>query len=424
MKLRHFIIFIALILMINGVAIYDMFLGGDSSATIDTTQVNELFYESTDNWQTLTSKNGELIDNNYNFDYAIIDGKEKLLVTTDKAMEYTIVSATKERSTIRAIELDGQVIGWLIIENDIDKIIAHKQKSIAITLSISTLLIVIFTIVYYNHLNNQVVKPFNKMKRFAANVAQGNLDVPLDMDKGNVFGEFTESFDLMRDELAASRERERIANESKQELMAQLSHDIKTPVASIVAMTEVMQVTSSDEKQKEKLTRITEKANQIDKLVTDLFNSTLEELEQLKVEISDVSSMDITELLKNSDFKKQIKDFSIPECMVVADKLRLGQVFDNIIFNSYKYADTSIEVDSEIMDGYLCISIADFGQGVSEDELPLIMKKFKRGANATGKTGSGLGLHISAQLVEKMGGRIKCYNRDKGFRVEIKLKLS
>lgn len=424
MNLKHFILFITLLLIINGVSIYIMCSSDDDSSAIDTTIVNELVYESIDNWQALVSKTEELIENKHNFNYAIIDADEKLLVTTDKTMEYTIVSATKNRSTIRAIEVDGKIVGWLIIDNDIDKIISRNQRRISITFIISTVLVLAIMVIYYVYLNNQVVKPFNKMKKFAANVAQGNLDVPLDMDKRNVFGEFTESFDLMRDELAASRERERVANESKQELVAQLSHDIKTPVASIVAMTEVMQVTADDDKQRDKLAKITEKANQIDKLVTDLFNSTLEELDQLKVELTDVSSRDIAELLETSDFKKQIKDINIPECMVVADKLRLGQVFDNIIFNSYKYADTDIEVVSDITDGYLVVSISDFGQGVSEDELPLIMKKFNRGANAKGKSGSGLGLHISYQLIEKMGGCIRCYNKEKGFCVEIKINLS
>ena len=63
------------------------------------------------------------------------------------------------------------------------------------------------------------------------------------MDRENVFGAFTESFDLMRHELRRARERERRASQSKKELVAKLSHDIKTPIASIRAVAEVMAVT-------------------------------------------------------------------------------------------------------------------------------------------------------------------------------------
>ena len=102
----------------------------------------------------------------------------------------------------------------------------------------------------------------------------------------------------------------------------------------------------------------------------------------------------------------------------------MGQVFDNIIFNSYKYADTEIEVSAEIEENHLVIRIADFGGGVPKDELPLIMQKFKRGGNSTGKSGSGLGLYISAQLIEKMGGNLACYNTEKGFCTELRILLS
>lgn len=424
MKLRCFVIFISFILLINGAAIYTLLGNQDNVADIDVAQVNDLLYESSNNWQQIVDKNGEIIDNQYSFDYAIIDIEEKLLVTTNQSNASTIVAGTKSRSTIRDISVDGELVGRLIISNDINSIVAQKQKNIAVMFAVSSALMIVATIAYYMYLRNKVVKPFEKMKTFATNVAQGNLDVPLEMDEDNIFGVFTESFDIMRDELATARERERQANESKQELVAQLSHDIKTPVASIIAMTEVLQVTNQNEKQQAKLVSINEKANQIDKLVTDLFESTLEELEQLHVEVADFSSTEIAEWIQSSDYKKMIEAVEIPDCMVSADDLRLRQVFDNIIYNSYKYADTKICVEAGLKEEKLEIRIFDFGGGVSEDELPLIMKKYKRGSNAAGHKGSGLGLYIASQLLLKMGGEMTCSNTKEGFCVTILLPLS
>ena len=392
------------------------------TSRIDTVEMNEAIHLAVENWDKLTPEKTE--ESPFKFEYAVIDRDENLLMTTDTTIPTTVVKASEERCTIRAIEKDKEIIGWLIIPNNMRINLSDKQKSVVIVLVVTNLIVIGLIAVYYFYLEYRIVKPFYKLKRCAANVARGELDIPLDIEKNNIFGDFTESFDMMRTELAASKERERLANISKQELTAQLSHDIKTPVASITAISEVMQVTVKDENHREKLSRIIEKANQIDKLVNDIFNSTMDELNQLHVEISEIGSNEIAELLKASDFKNQITKNNIPDCIVSADKLRLGQVFDNIIFNSYKYADTEIEVSAEIEENHLVIRIADFGGGVPKDELPLIMQKFKRGGNSTGKSGSGLGLYISAQLIEKMGGNLTCYNTEKGFCTELRILLS
>ncbi|MBO7339104.1 MAG: HAMP domain-containing histidine kinase, partial [Lachnospiraceae bacterium] len=85
-----------------------------------------------------------------------------------------------------------------------------------------------------------MLKPLKEMEAFAEEIAKGNLDVPLPMRRFSVFESFTESFDLMREELAAAKEREREAEKAKREMVAELSHDLKTPVATIQATCEVM----------------------------------------------------------------------------------------------------------------------------------------------------------------------------------------
>ena len=223
-----------------------------------------------------------------------------------------------------------------------------------------------------------------------------------------MFGPFTESFDIMREELKASREREEKAVKSRKELVAQLSHDIKTPVSSIKAMTDVMSLTASEE-DKVTISAINAKADQIDSLISNLFHATLEELEQLEVKPEDINSTDIVQMIKDADYQNKI------------DRLRLNQVLNNIIFNSYKYADTMINVTSRFENAgskYLFIEIADKGPGVPEEELEMITQKFKRGSNAGNKDGSGLGLYISDYLMNKMEGSLTVRNTGDGFAVE------
>ena len=269
-----------------------------------------------------------------------------------------------------------------------------------------------------------VLKPFRKLQGFARRIAAGDLDVPLEMDKSNLFGAFTESFDLMRVELKQARENERAADRSKKELVASLSHDIKTPVASIKAVTELMLVTAKHDKEIQQLETINAKAEQVNSLITNMFHATLEELQALSVTLAEAPSTAVSDLIKSADYEGRVRDFIIPNCLVNADLMRLQQVFDNIIGNSYKYADTQIEVSANFDKNSLVIEIADFGAGVPEDEIPLILNKFYRGKNTENKSGYGLGLYISKYLLEQMSGDLQCENTADGFKVKVFLQLS
>jgi signal transduction histidine kinase len=150
----------------------------------------------------------------------------------------------------------------------------------------------------------------------------------------------------MRDELRRAKESERAAQRSKRELVASLSHDIQTPVASIKAVAELMEVTA-DDNERARLQTIQQKAGQIQMLVTDLFHATLEELRSLNVTPTPLPSDQISEMIKKSDYFDMVKIGEIPGCLLYADPVRLSQVVDNIIANSYKYADTEIDVSAK-----------------------------------------------------------------------------
>ncbi len=275
----------------------------------------------------------------------------------------------------------------------------------------------------YLYCERSILRPFRRLRHFARNVASGNLDIPLEMDRHGRFGAFTESFDIMRSELKQARENERKASQSKKELVASLSHDVKTPIASIKAVAELMLVKPVNGEEEAQLAVILSKADQIDLLVTNMFHATLEELEQLKVLPEAVPSTVLGELVRNADYDHKVRLGEIPECVVTADLTRLQQVFDNVISNSYKYAGTAIEVTAWFEGRYLAIKFADGGPGVAPDELPLVCEKFYRGGNAAGKGGSGLGLYITKHLLGKMGGDVRCEVEAGGFAVVVLLAM-
>ncbi len=427
MKLRFLIAYIILLLAAGFAGCY-VIVNGNLSKDIPThtIEINRCIVRIEETWNDVSSNNNQLIASDEEFDYSVIDSNGNVLVFTRDDIAKSISSATSNYDIIRDIEVDGNTVGKIIVHNP--KAELEKQTNVKIASFVGSLILftVIVFILYYAYLKRTVITPFKKLKDFAVKVAGGNLDTPLEMDKGNVFGSFTESFDIMREELKASREREEKAVKSRKELVAQLSHDIKTPVASIKAMTDVMSLTATDEN-RDTIAAINAKADQIDELISNLFHATLEELEQLEVKPEDVNSTDIIQMIRDADYLNKINKLDIRDAVVYCDRLRLNQVISNIIFNSYKYANAEINVTSRFENSdskYLMIEIADKGPGVPEEELEIITQKFKRGSNSGNKDGSGLGLYISDYLMKKMEGNLTVKNTSDGFAVEIGIKIS
>ncbi len=426
MKFRFLLIYIIVLIAVGSAGCY-VIMNGSLSKEIPThtTEINRCIIRLGDDWDKVSSRSDELITPDEEFDYAVIDNDSNVLIYTRDDVAKSISSATSNYDIIRDIEKDGVVVGKILVHNPKAELAKQTNTKIAVFVGSLIAVTILVFVFYYLYIKKSVIDPFRKLKSFAVRIAGGNLDTPLEMDKGNAFGAFTESFDIMREELKASHDREEKAVKSRKELVAQLSHDIKTPVASIKAMTDVMSLTATDET-KDTIAAISSKADQIDELISNLFHATLEELEQLEVKPEDVNSTDIVKIIKDADYLGKIKKLDIKEAVVYADKLRLNQVVSNIIFNSYKYANTEISVngkfDSE--NKYLLIEIADKGPGVPEDELEIITQKFKRGSNAGNNDGSGLGLYISDYLMKKMDGRLTPKNIEGGFAVELALKIS
>jgi signal transduction histidine kinase len=421
MKKRTFLSCVALIFFAEMVFLI-VFAMRDSDPLQDTVAVNEAVQSVKNDWTAL-----EEHKNKTDLDYVVIDPEGNVLYQTKSGLSESVNQAVIHRDTILDIEFDSEagsvVVGKMIVYNDSMQTLQSEKKKVVITFLLGMVMQFLICMGYMIYLNSTVIKPFQKLKYFAQRVAGGNLDIPLEMDRQNIFGAFTESFDIMRSELKKARIAEAEANASKKELVAKLSHDIKTPVASIKAASEVGAALTDDEKVKNNYTQIICKADQINTLVTNLFTATLEELRQLSVTPDDVESLELKGMLESADYLHRSTIPDIPECILYADKLRLQQVFDNIYANSYKYANTAIHVDIYRMDKQFAIVLEDYGGGVSEEELPFLKEKFKRGSNTDQIEGAGLGLYISNYFMEEMHGELNLQNGSNGLKVTVILEL-
>ncbi len=418
MKKQLFLIGFLLVLAAEIVALI-VFAVQTPDFSQDAVAVNEIVQSVTEDFNGMEGHK-----NTTGFDYVVIDTDGDILYKTKSGLSESVNAAIAHRDTVLDITLDGISVGKVIIFNEGAQMLQSQKQTAIIVFSVAVAVQGGICIAYSVYMHFTMIRPFRKLKGFAERVAGGNLDIPLEMDRQNLFGAFTESFDIMRSELKKARIAEAQAQQSKKELVAKLSHDIKTPIASVKAVSEVGLAVTDREKDKANYAQIIGKADQINALVTNLFSATLEELQQLTVTPANIESGKVKSMLENADYLHRATIPDISECLIYADSLRLQQVFDNIFANSYKYARTEIIVTAQKADHYIVIRIEDYGGGVSAEELPVLKEKFKRGSNAENTEGAGLGLFISDYFMKEMQGELKIENGEHGIKVTVKLLLS
>ena len=423
MKMRTMAIFYTAVILLFGVLSF-FTINKISAEQLDMVEVNNSFKQieailddsSRENWKEIS----EELENQYECTILFYD---------DSNYQSRLLECLKKGDVVLDYEHDGKLLAKISFVNTTINFEEQKEALMRIVLvaisAIWFLGMVLFVYFYMGY-----VRPFHKLKNFAGEVARGNLDMPLSMTKSNYFGVFTESFDIMREELRRAKENEYKANVSKKELVAELSHDIKTPIATIKAACEVIEVKSAKSEGigglelHDKVQLIEKKADVVEQLINNMFHATLEELEVLKVEPQEELSTCIDEMFKELQVYGNIHiENQIPQCLLWMDKLRMVQVIDNIVNNAMKYAKTDVHISYSQGDNGILIRIMDDGPGVPEEDLAKVSEKFYRGSNVAGENGSGLGLYLTKMFMEKMEGQMNCYN-DNGFVVELFLRKS
>ena len=274
-----------------------------------------------------------------------------------------------------------------------------------------------------------ILRPFSKLEKYASQLAAGNFDIPLDYERKNYFGKFTWAFDSMRSEITKARQCEKEAVENNKTVIATLSHDIKTPIASIRAYAEGLQANmdSTPEKREKYISVIMRKCDEVSKLTNDLFLHSISDLDKMKVnaevfEICGFAESVVNEIAgEYGDVRFEKPGFT---ALVSADKNRLTQIIENLINNSRKYAKTEIDIKLTRENGYVSIHFTDYGKGIPDSDMPFIFDKFYRGKNAGSEQGSGLGLYIVKYLAEKMGGSVILHNHTNSFEAVVSLPIN
>ncbi|RKN85393.1 sensor histidine kinase [Paenibacillus ginsengarvi] len=281
--------------------------------------------------------------------------------------------------------------------------------------------LVIANMLLYRWLTRSVVKPLNVLRKSAERIKEGDLQFALDLRESGEIGQLNESFESMRQRLQQSVELRLRDEESRKELISNISHDLRTPITTIKGYIEGIRdgVANTPDKMAKYVDTIYTKAVDLDKLVDELFLYSKLDLKQVsfRLEPIDIVSFldDCIEELRYDLEKQQIdiawQDKPKTAVPVMADPEQIKRTVLNVIGNSAKYMDKpekrillSVRPDTEMAE----VEIRDNGPGIPEEAVPYIFERFYRAepSRNTSTGGSGLGLAIARQIVEGHGGRI------------------
>lgn len=231
--------------------------------------------------------------------------------------------------------------------------------------------------------------------------------------------------------------------ERYQKLISSMSHEIRTPMNSIIGFTELLQKTPLNEEQSEFVDMIQMSGENLLAIVSDILDFSMIEANKLKLS---KKSINLFELLENivklffpSSKKKNLDiilhvDSSIPD-RVIADPVRLNQIFVNLVGNSIKFTEKgSITIQAKKIKENdnstdILFTVQDTGIGIEESEREHIFESFRQVKKNTKyiQGGTGLGLNIVKYIVEKMNGKIYIeseVNKGTIFSVELSFKKS
>lgn len=284
---------------------------------------------------------------------------------------------------------------------------------------------ILFLVFVFSYVYVAILRPFEKMKQYAKHIAQGDFNVPLNYERSNYFGDFTWAFDSMRLEITKARSCEQEAILNNKTVIATLSHDIKTPIASIRAYAEGLEANldATPEKRAKYLKVLMKKCDEVSKLTNDLFLHSLSDLDKLKIETEPLelySFMEkaVTEIAADKGDIHFVSDDS--KIQILADRDRLLQITENIINNARKYAKSPIDITLKSEKDVAEIHFRDYGNGIPDEDMPFIFDKFYRGKNCGKEQGSGLGLYIVKYITEQMKGTVTLHSHEDGLEVVIR----
>lgn len=289
--------------------------------------------------------------------------------------------------------------------------------------TITTILYVILGIgifsVSFLLLQGKSLKYIGKISAAIQNISEGDLNTQVDVVGDDEFAAMAANLNKMEEDIRDLMDKEREAERTKNELITNVAHDLRTPLTSIIGYLELLsgKVELPAEMQRKYIDIAYTKAKRLEKLIGDLFGFTKLNYGKISMHMSKVDIIKLLgQLLEESypNFAEKGLSYelqsNVPAKVITADGNLLARLFDNLINNAIKYGADGKRVIVKVAAGSstVQVSVTNYGYVIPAEELPLIFEKFYRveQSRSTHTGGTGLGLAIVKNIVDMHGGTI------------------
>lgn len=268
-------------------------------------------------------------------------------------------------------------------------------------------------------ISRNILKPLGELGHATKNIREGNFDFVISYQENDEMGDLSRAFDEMKEQLKDLREKQAAHETDRKELIASISHDLRTPMSSIKGYVEALQdgIIHDKERFHRYISVINNKTENLDQLIETLF-----QYSQLDMNPSeDVFSIWNSEVLLESiihPMNIEFMDTSIqlkvkkpfPKVNVSVNANEIEQVFNNLVSNAKRYIGSEgiLTISVSIEKGYLKVTVSDNGIGISQEDLPYVFDQFYRIEKSRSRNygGTGLGLAICKKIIDKHDGKI------------------
>lgn len=295
--------------------------------------------------------------------------------------------------------------------------------------------IIVFSAVFLV-LQRRSLEYIRKLYEAMQNISEGDLTTEVEVVGDDEFSSMAASLNQMTQDIRNLMDKERESERTKNELITNVAHDLRTPLTSIIGYLELLSTGTSipPEMEKKYIDIAYTKAKRLEKLIEDLFGFTKLNYGKISMKVSQVDVIKLlSQLLEEfypsfaeKDLVYELRS-NVPAKVITADGNLLARLFDNLINNAIKYGaeGKQILVDVEADETIVKISVTNFGYVIPENELPMLFNKFYRVEHSRSSTtgGTGLGLAISKNIVDMHGGDIHVASDLNGTVFTVKLKV-
>ncbi len=329
--------------------------------------------------------------------------KADFKASNESKKAYKLVNTRFGNQTlVYGIKLDENTFAYIstsLVPLDSATLLLKKQ------LVLISILIVALSVVISYYLSKKIAKPIEETSRKAGNIANGNFKDSFDSHTNiEEIIELENSLNEMRNEFNQTEELRR-------DLMANVSHDLKTPLTMIKAYAEMVRdlTYKNKEKRNENLNVIIEETERLNLLVDDILTLSSMQAETVSLEYSNFSLDEVIEsIIKHYDVLLEKENYEFvydkKDISVYADRKRTEQVIYNILNNAINYTgdDKRVYITISEKENTVRVSIRDTGKGIKEEEKNKIWDKYyhSKKKHKRNKVGTGLGLSIVKNILD------------------------